>query len=167
MKAKKKKPSAGRKKGSRTWAYPVEFRLRVVRLYLEEGYSVSLLSEEFGISTHSVRRWVAAYRRSGVAGLEPKPRPGGKTSVTPEVRQRMVTVKKAHPEYGPRRIADVLKRFFLIPTSPSTVHKTLDEKGLVHKAPRKPVKNPPKPRFFELIFDSFRYFSCTAPNDFR
>ena len=149
MKTKKKKASAGRKKGSRTWAYPVEFRLRVVRLYLEEGYSVALISEEFGISTHSVRRWVNAYRRGGVAGLEPRPRPGGKSSVTPEVKKRMITVKKAHPEYGPRRIADVLKRFFLIPTSPSTVHKTLNDKGLVNKARRKPVKNPPKPRFFE------------------
>ena len=67
----------------------------------------------------------------------------------PEVRERMVAVKKANPEYGPRRIADVLKRFFLIPTSPSTVHKTLSEKGLVNKAKRKPEKNPPKPRFFE------------------
>ncbi|BBO72981.1 hypothetical protein DSCW_03980 [Desulfosarcina widdelii] len=43
----------------------------------------------------------------------------------------------------------MLKRFFLIPTSQSTVHKTLSEKGLVNKARRKPVKNPPKPRFFE------------------
>ena len=149
MKTKKKKRSAGRKKGSRTWAYPVEFRLRIVRLYLEEGYSVSLICEEFGISTHSVRRWVNAYRRGGVQGLEPKPRPGGKPSVKPDVKKRMVAVKKAHPEYGPRRIADVLKRFFLIPTSQSTVHKTLSGKGLVNKARRKPVKNPPKPRFFE------------------
>ena len=81
--------------------------------------------------------------------MEPKPRSGGKPSVSPEVRERMVAVKKVHPEYGPRRIADVLKRFFLIPTSPSTVHKTLSDKGLVNKAKRKPKKNPPKPRFFE------------------
>ena len=61
----------------------------------------------------------------------------------------MAAVKQAHPEYGPRRIADVLKRFFMIPTSPSTVHKALSQKGMVNKARRKPVKNPPKPRFFE------------------
>ena len=149
MKRKKKRRSAGGKKGTRVWAYPAEFRLKVVRLFLEEAYSASLLSEQFNISSHSVNRWVNAYRRDGVQGLEPKPRPGGKTRVTPEVRQRMVAVKKAHPEYGPRRIADILKRFFLIPTSQSTVYKTLSEKGLVNKAKRKPVKNPPKPRFFE------------------
>ncbi|WP_419663492.1 uncharacterized protein Dvar_37930 [Desulfosarcina variabilis str. Montpellier] len=39
--------------------------------------------------------------------------------------------------------------YFLIPTSQSTVHKTLSKKGLVDKAKRKPVRNPSKPRFFE------------------
>ena len=149
MKTKKKKRSAGGKKGSRTWAYPVEFRLRIVTLFLEEGYSAPLLSEQFGISKSAIRRWVRSYRQRGVEGLEVKPRTGGNTRVPPEVRQQMVAVKKAHPEYGPRRIADILKRFFLIPTSQSTVHKTLSEKGLVNKAKRKPVKNPSKPRFFE------------------
>jgi transposase InsO family protein len=61
----------------------------------------------------------------------------------------MVNLKEVHPEYGPRRIADVLKRFFLMPASQATVHKTLSEKGLVKKAKRKPEKNLSKPRFFE------------------
>jgi hypothetical protein len=60
-----------------------------------------------------------------------------------------VAVKAAHPEYGPRRISDILKRFFFMRTSPATVHKTLAAKGLVKKAPVKAEKNPPKPRFFE------------------
>jgi transposase InsO family protein len=149
MKTKKKKRSTKGKRGSRTWACPVEFRLRIVKLFLEEEYSASLLSEQFGISRSAIRRWVRLYRQRGVEGLEIKRRACGNTRVTPEVRQRMVAVKKAYPEYGPRRIADVLKRFFLIPTSQSTVHKTLSEKGLVNKAKHKPVKNPPKPRFFE------------------
>jgi transposase InsO family protein len=149
MKKKGKKRKSSAKRGSRTWAYPVEFRLRIVKLFLEEGYSTPLLSEQFSISGSAIRRWVRSYRQFGAEGLEIKPRAGGNTRVTPEVRQRMVAVKQAHPEYGPRRIADVLKRFFLIPTSQSTVHKTLSEKGLVNKAKRQPVKNPSKPRFFE------------------
>ena len=56
MKTKKKKRSAGGKKGSRTWAYPVEFRLRIVTLLLEEGHSAPLLSEQFGISKSAIRR---------------------------------------------------------------------------------------------------------------
>ena len=149
MTKKKTKDVGSTRKGGRTLAYPVEFRLRVVKLFLEEGYNAALISEQFGISTHSIQRWVRAYRRGGVDELTPKPRPGGKPSVKPEVKERVIAVKKAHPEYGARRITDVLKRFFLIPTSQSTVHKTLSEKGLVTKAKRKPVRNPPKPRFFE------------------
>ena len=149
MTKKKKKRSSRGKRSTRTWAYPVEFRLRIVKFSLEEGYSTALLSEQFGISKSAIRRWIRMYRQGGVEGLEIKRRTGTPPRVPPEVSQRMVAMKKAHPEYGPRRIADVLKRFFLIPTSPSSVHKTLSKQGLVNKAKRKPKKNPPKPRFFE------------------
>jgi transposase InsO family protein len=146
---KKKSSAPGAKRAARTSAYPVEFRLRMVRLYLEEGYSTSLLREQFGVSGHSIDRWVGAYRQRGAEGLEPKQRTGGKSSVPAEVRQRMLDLNKAHPEYGARRIADVLKRFFLIPTSRTTVHKSLADKGLVERSKRKAVRNPAKPRFFE------------------
>ena len=66
-----------------------------------------------------------------------------------EVQQRIVEVKARHPEYGPRRITDFLKRFFLMRTSPATAHKTLSARGLVQARRRKPQKNPSKPRFFE------------------
>lgn len=94
--------------------YPTEFRLKVVRLFLEEGYSASLLAEQFGISRSAIRRWIRLYQQRGIEGLEIKPRAGGntRTRVPPEVRERMLAVKQAHPEYGSRRIADVLKRFF-------------------------------------------------------
>jgi len=41
--------------------------------------------------------------------------------------RQAVAVKVEHPEHGPRQITDVLKRFFLMRTSLSTVHKTLAE----------------------------------------
>jgi transposase InsO family protein len=144
-----KRPANRSKRRSRPLAFPVEFRLRVVKLYLEEGYSRKLLVEQFGISTHSIQRWVKVFRLHGAAGLEPKRPVTRKSRVAEEVRQQSVAVKAAHPEYGPRRISDVLKRFFFMRTSPATVHKTLAAKGLVKKAPVKAEKNPPKPRFFE------------------
>ena len=150
MKRKKKKRSAGGKKGSRTWAYPVEFRLRIVQAF--PGGRVQRLPAIRAVRHQPASRSAAGSGPIGAVASRdwnPSLAAGGKPGVTPEVRQRMVAVKKAHPEYGPRRIADVLKRFFLIPTSQATVHKTLSEKGLVNKAKRKPVKNPPKPRFFE------------------
>ena len=104
MKKKKKRSSPSAKKPARTLAYPVEFRLRMVRLFLEEGYSTTLLRDQFGVSSHSVQRWVRAYRDCGAEGLEPKQHTGGKSRVPAEVQQRMVDIKKVHPEYGPRRI---------------------------------------------------------------
>jgi transposase len=93
-KTKPKRPATGAKTGARTLAYPVEIRLRIVRLFLEEGYSARLLREEFGVSSHSVQRWVKAYRNLGVGGLEPKRPLGGKRRVADEVRQQAVEVKR-------------------------------------------------------------------------
>ena len=150
MKTKSKSKRTGPKKGqSRTWAHPFELRLRVVRLHLEEGYSVRLLAEQFGVSSHSVQRWLHAYRQGGADALHPKARSGGNRRVPVEVQQRIVEVKARHPEYGPRRITDFLKRFFLMRTSPATAQKTLSARGLVQARRRKPQKNPSKPRFFE------------------
>lgn len=129
MRKKTKSPATRAKKKPRTLAFPVELRLRIVKLFLEEGYSRSLLVEQFGISTHSTQRWVKAFRLHGAAGLEPKRPVSRKSRVPEEVRQQAVAVKAAHPEYGPRRITDVLKRFFLMRTSPATVHKTLAARG--------------------------------------
>ena len=133
----------------RTRPYPYEFRLKMVRLYLEEGYSTSVLREQFGVSNHSVQRWTKAYREQGTEGLVSKLGTGAKPRMTEEVKGRILGMKKRHPEYGPRRIADVLKRFFLVSTSPASVHKTLSDEGLTQKPKSKSAKNPAKPRFFE------------------
>jgi transcriptional regulator with XRE-family HTH domain len=62
----------------RTRPYPYEFRLKIVRLHLEEGYSAKVLHEHFGLSTHSVTRWAKAYRQQGPDGLIAKRRGGCK-----------------------------------------------------------------------------------------
>ncbi len=139
----------GKQARQRTRPYPYEFRLRMVRLFLEEGYSVAVLSEHFGVSRHSVQRWVKVYREKGAQGLVAKARSGAKPKMAPSVKKRIVKVKQAHPEYGARRIADVLKRIFLMPASASSVHRTLSDAGMAAKAKAKRVKNPSKPRFFE------------------
>ena len=149
MRKKRKSKSRVGKAKRRTRPYPFEFRIKMVRLYLEEGYSATVLRGQFGVSGHSVQRWVKAYREQGSDGLIAKPRSGAKPKLNGTVKRRIVVMKNKHPEYGPRRIADVLKRFFLVPTSASSVHKALSDKGLTKKAKPKPVNNPAKPRFFE------------------
>ena len=143
-----KSPATRAKRKSRPLAFPVEFRLRIVKLYLEEGYSRKLLVEQFGISTHSIQRWVRAYFGfTEPRGLSPSAPSAERAALPRRFGSRRWQSKREHPEYGPRRISDFLKRFFLMRTSPATVHKTLAARGLVKKAPVKPEKNPAKPRF--------------------
>jgi transposase-like protein len=106
----------------RTRAYPHEFRLQVVRLYLEEGYTTSVLRAQFDVSCHSVQRWAKAYHRQGAEGLVPKLPPCANPKITEAIKNRIVGVKTSHPEYGPRRIAAVFRRFFLVSASPTSVH---------------------------------------------
>jgi transposase InsO family protein len=127
----------------------VRFKLKVVRLYLEERYPRSVIAQEFDIAESSVGRWTRDYRRHGEKGLQPKPRWAPRTRLSPEVRDKIVDLKRTNPSYGTRRISDILKRFFLIRTSTSTVRKTLSDEGLIQKPKTKPKKNTAKPRFFE------------------
>lgn len=139
MKNPKRVAGRCRKKPARTYAYPYEFQLRVVRLHLEECYRRPLLAEQFGISTRSIQRWVKAYQEHGADGLHPKPRSGGNGHRVPtEVRQRAGGIKTRHPQYGPRRIADFLRRFFVVPASPSAVHRELSLREGVNPSPTQP-----------------------------
>ena len=149
MKKKRKGPRIGKRKKRSSRPFPPEFKLKVVRLLLEEGYPRSLIAQEFNIAESSVGRWARQYRQFGEQGLQPKSRNVRRTGVPGDVKERIVDLKRSHPSYGTRRIADVLKRFFLIRTSPSTVRRTLSNEGLIKKPKRKPKKNPSKPRFFE------------------
>jgi transposase-like protein len=49
--------------------YGFEVKLRCVKLRLEEGLPVSLLSKEAGVSKSVVHHWVKAYQERGEAGL--------------------------------------------------------------------------------------------------
>jgi len=50
--------------------YGFEIKLRCVKLHLEEGLPLSLLSKEVEPSTDGIRRWVKAYQERGEAGLQ-------------------------------------------------------------------------------------------------
>jgi transposase InsO family protein len=45
-------------------------RAVMIRRVLQEGWSVSAVAASFEVSTHTVRKWLARFRRDGRAGLE-------------------------------------------------------------------------------------------------
>jgi len=149
MKKKRKSSGIGKNRKRRKRPFSAEFKLKLVRLYLEEGYPRSLVAREFNVAASSVGRWAREYRQYGEEGLQPKNRKASRAGLSQDVRDKIIDLKRSNPSHGTRRISDILKRFFLIKTSPSTVRKTLSEEGLITKPRSRPKKNPPKPRFFE------------------
>jgi transposase InsO family protein/transposase-like protein len=153
MKPVKSIQNAGRRKTAKSRysnRYKPDFRLKVVKKYLEEGVPSSVLCTECGISDGTLYNWSKAYRREGVAGLESR-RGGSRKQVTPApVREKIVAIKKANPVFGIKRISQLLKRTFFLSASPETVRKTLHSTKLMNSPPQKRrQRNMVRPRFFE------------------
>jgi len=112
--------------------YGIECKLRCVKLRLEEGIPVSLLSKEMGASKDVIRRWAKAYQERGEAGLRNGVISSGSRKRLPgAVREKIVEIKKREPFFGVKRISQLLKRAFFLSASPETVRRTLRAESLM------------------------------------
>lgn len=128
--------------------YTHEQKLKAVKLHLEEGFKVDAVCQEMGMCQDRLYRWVRKYREEGEAGLMSNHPPRG-VILPAVVQQKIVELKQANPWWGVKRIALVMKRWFLLPASPSTVRKTLAAQSLMDPPNGKKQRNPGKPRSFE------------------
>jgi len=143
---------SGISKKKHNWhgAYGIELRLRVVKLYLEEGVPISVIQQESGIGQQTIRNWIERYQGRGQEGLQIAPRVRrGKEKLPGAVKEKIVWVKAAHPGFGVRRISQVLRRIFFLPASPETVRRTLQSHQLMSPLGKKARHNITRPRFFE------------------
>ena len=140
--------STRRKQPERRKAYTADFKVQVVKKYLEESVPVSIIQQECGLSKGMVGRWVRTYRREGEAGFSPGHAGKGRSLPTP-VKQKIVEIKQANPLFGIKRISQLLKRAFFLSASPETVRKTLHGESLMTPPPRKRQRNITRTRFFE------------------
>jgi len=130
--------------------YGFEFKLRCVKLRLEEGLPVALLSKEVGASKSVIGRWVKAYQERGEAGLRNQiVRTGSRRKLPGPVREKIIEIKKREPLFGVKRISHLLKRAFFLSASPETVRRTLQAEALIVPSKKKPRHNISRPRFFE------------------
>ena len=68
--------------GSKRNRYSVEFKLKAVKLYTEEGYSTEMVTGELGVGKSALATWTKRYREEGAApcagsGIPAADRPGG------------------------------------------------------------------------------------------
>ena len=130
--------------------YGFEFKLRCVKLRLEEEIPISLLAKEVGCSQDVIRRWAKAYEERGEAGLRKGVVPGESRRKLPEpVREKIVEIKKREPFFGVKRISHLLKRAFFLSASPETVRRALEAESLISPSRKRHQHNITRPRFFE------------------
>ena len=129
-------------------SYSRSFKIRVVKMYLEDTLPAKIICKESGVPEGTFWNWIVRYRKEGETVFSPTRRVSA-SAVHPEVAEKIVSVKKEHPSFGIRRISAALQRWFLLPAPPATVSKALSEKGLSSPAVRKRSRNVRKPRRFE------------------
>ncbi|MDH4264503.1 MAG: helix-turn-helix domain-containing protein [Deltaproteobacteria bacterium] len=130
--------------------YGFEFKLRAVKLRLEEGLPVSLLCKEVGVSKDTVYHWLKAYQEQGEAGLRIQVVSSGSRRKLPgPVREKIVEIKKGEPFFGVQRISNLLKRVFFLSASPQTVRRTLKKESLLVLSSKSSHRNGSRPRFLE------------------
>jgi transposase len=72
--------------------YDKEFKLRAVRMYLEEHKGYRIVTRELGLSdTKMIRRWVKNFRELGVDGLDDR---RGRATSSNQRRSRTETLSK-------------------------------------------------------------------------
>ncbi len=143
-----KKQARQRRAGEKRRRYRFEEKLKAVRLVTQEGFSHELVCKEVGVGTSTLAVWLREYRAKGEAGLQGQtaPRPGRRLPAA--ITEKIVEIKRANRWFGVKRIADTMRRLFLLPASPETVRKRLHEAGMMDPPP-KPRRNLTRPRFFE------------------
>lgn len=139
-----------RRTAKRHRRYPHELKLKAVRLYLQEGFSGALISQETGVSQQALSGWVKRYRQFGEEGLKARTSPTASAAVLPAaVTERIITLKKENPTFGVKRISQWLRRVLFLQASPETVRQKLHEAHLMSPATTPRRRNMTRPRFFE------------------
>ena len=124
---------------------------------VEAGSSHADVARALGVSTASLGMWVKAYELAGDAGLEApastvrgrgrQSKPKGGTAAKKRA-DAVVATKKANPDFGTRRIRDLLRRFEAIGVTEGEVRRILHEAGLMGPPPRA-ARRPKPPKRFE------------------
>jgi transposase InsO family protein len=95
-------------------------RLRLARLIVENGWTLSAAAKMFMVSTVTARKWAARYRDEGVAGMADRSsRPQSCPHRTPEPVVRQIVRLRWRHRLGPVQIGGRLA------IAPSTVHAVL------------------------------------------
>jgi transposase InsO family protein len=110
-------------------------RVRLIGDYHGGQWSITDLSESYGISRKTIYKWIRRYEIDGAQGLEERSRaPLNHPNATgPEIVEMLVKEKLAHQRWGPKKVVASLEAMFPGRQWPavSTASEILRRQGLV------------------------------------
>jgi transposase InsO family protein len=119
-------------------------RLDFIQACLDRTEHIVRICDRFGISEKTGQKWLKRFKQGGFAALEdrshaPKNHNG---RITPEVRERLVALRKKYPLYGPETLRAWLdlhepRENGLKWPAPSSIGDLLSREGLVRKKRRR------------------------------
>jgi transposase InsO family protein len=107
------------------------WRFKVLQRAGERSRNVARTCRHFGISRQAFYKWKRRYEAHGEAGLCDRPRtPHRSPRSTPREVVSKILYLRQNYHFGPRRIADYLKRFHSLSLATSSVHRILGKHGM-------------------------------------
>ncbi len=88
-------------------------RLKVIQWYQGHGGRVRLTARHFGFSPDTISRWARAYRKDGIAGLEPRsrrPRRVRQPQTPRALVERIQALREQYPRWGREKLRVLLER---------------------------------------------------------
>jgi transposase len=101
----------------------VEQRYLAVREVLD-GAKVTDVAARYGIDRRTVHRWLVRYANEGLGALADRSSRPDRCphQIAPEIEARIVSLRTAHPGWGPRTILARLRRERKVPPSRSSIY---------------------------------------------
>jgi transposase InsO family protein len=118
----------------------MEQRYQAVMEVLQQGATVTDVARRYGVSRWSVHTWINHYEDGGLAALADRShRPNRHPrQLAAEIEALVCEIRRAHPRWGPRRLAHELGRRGVEPVvSRSTIYRVLVRNHLVDGKARK------------------------------
>ena len=108
----------------------VRWRLKVLQ-FASEPRAIARACRRFGISRPTFYKWKKRHAEHGDAGLCDRPRtPLRSPSATPSEVVSKILYLRQNYHFGPRKIADYLRRFHQVSVAGATVHRILRKHGM-------------------------------------
>jgi transposase len=125
----------------------LEYRRRLAVQRVDDGYSTQEVADFLGVDASTVRRWLAAFRARGDAGLVVRPvsgRPGKLTSTQEKIALRWLIESPTHHGFETElrtaaRLGQLIREEFGVGLNPRYLSTWLRERGFT---PQKPERVP-------------------------